>query len=75
MKLTIDELLKMKPAALQARVLAQSCYNKFNGTKPRDEEETIALAIITINRVRKAIEKGQWVFKKEGVRRIEYRKA
>jgi len=71
MKIKSEELLKMKPLAIKTRLLAQQQFDQIRGTKPRAEEETTALSILTINRVNKAIKEGRWIFK--GDRRIEFR--
>lgn len=71
MRINFNELQKLKPIALKSRVLVQSEYDELKGTKPRAEEETMALTILTINRVNKAIREGRWILK--GDRRIEFR--
>lgn len=71
MKIKFEELQRMKPLAFETRVLIQNQFDEIKGTKPRAEEETLALTILTINRVNRAIREGRWIFK--GARRIVFR--
>lgn len=73
MKISFEELEKLRPKALEARVKAYSRYNKMRGSKPRSPEETMVLVKLTVNRVRKAMEEGRWVLVDGELKRIEYR--
>lgn len=59
MRLTIEELQQKRGKSAKFRAEASKWYGRSNnGGKPRAEAETIALARVTYNRVKKAVENG-----------------
>lgn len=78
MELDLDELLSQRGKALEIRTKVMSRLNEDKsdkGQKPRAPEETLALVILNVHRIRKAMEEGKWVFLNDDPngRVIEYR--
>lgn len=59
MRLTIEQLQQKRQKSAKLRAKANIWYGKStNGGKPRAEAETKALARVTYNRVKRAVENG-----------------
>ncbi|MHB8170744.1 MAG: hypothetical protein ACYDG6_04280 [Thermincolia bacterium] len=72
-RLTMKDLSDKKKRAAKTRIMAKELTSGQKGSKPRSPEETETLTRITVNRVRKAMEKGVWdIGRLKAERRIRF---